>query len=58
MIRKLRNFDSNHNPISLRYIAQIRDVGGKIQPVVIAVIPEYLPKLAPPILPFGLVLQR
>ena len=52
-------FDEKHEPISPRYIAQIKDVGGgKMQPVVMGVIPEYLPKLAPPTLPEGLVLPR
>jgi branched-chain amino acid transport system substrate-binding protein len=52
------HFDADHNPISPRYIAQIREVAGKTQPVVIGVVPEYLPKLQPPTLPPGLVLPR
>jgi branched-chain amino acid transport system substrate-binding protein len=51
-------FDTDHNPISPRYIAQIRNVEGKVQPVVIATIPDYLPNLSPPSLPPGLVLPR
>jgi branched-chain amino acid transport system substrate-binding protein len=51
-------FDDHHNPIEPRYISQIREVDGKIQPVVIGKIPEYIPVLSPPTLPPDLVLPK
>jgi hypothetical protein len=51
-------FDDHHNPIEPRYIAQIREVDGKIQPVVIGKIPEFIPVMAPPTLPPDLVLPK
>ncbi len=41
-------FDKNNNPVQPRYIAEIREVDGKIQPVVIGKIDEWLPELSPP----------
>ena len=51
-------FDDHHNPIEPRYIVQIREVEGKVQPVVIGKIPEFQPVLAPPKLPPDLVLPK
>ncbi len=51
-------FDEHHNPVEPRYISQIREVDGKIQPVVIGKIPEFMPVLAPPALPPDLVLPK
>jgi branched-chain amino acid transport system substrate-binding protein len=51
-------FDEHHNPVEPRYITQIREVDGKVQPVVIGAIPEFLPILAPPALPPDLVLPK
>jgi branched-chain amino acid transport system substrate-binding protein len=51
-------FDDHHNPVEPRYISQIREVDGKIQPVVIGKIPEFMPVLAPPALPPDLVLPK
>lgn len=51
-------FDEHHNPIEPRYIAQIREVDGKIKPVVIGKIPEFIPAMAPPALPPDLVLPK
>jgi branched-chain amino acid transport system substrate-binding protein len=51
-------FDDHHNPIEPRYITQIRKVDGKVQPVVIGKIPEFIPVMAPPTLPPDLVLPK
>jgi branched-chain amino acid transport system substrate-binding protein len=52
------HFDEHHNPVEPRYIAEIREVNGKVQPVVIGKIPEFKPVLAPPALPPDLVLPK
>lgn len=52
------HFDEHHNPVEPRYIVQIREVEGKVQPVVIGKIPEFEPVLAPPKLPPDLVLPK
>jgi ABC-type branched-subunit amino acid transport system substrate-binding protein len=51
-------FDDHHNPIEPRYIAQIRKVDGKVQPVVIGKIAEFIPVMEPPALPPDLVLPK
>ena len=51
-------FDENHNPIQPRYVMQVREVNGVIQPVILGVIPEFKPVAEPPTLPAGLVLPR
>jgi branched-chain amino acid transport system substrate-binding protein len=48
-------FDANQNPILPRYIVQIREVQGTVQPVVIGTIPEFVPLMKPPTLPGDLV---
>ena len=50
-------YDDDHNPIMPRYIMQIRDVGGVVQPVILSVLPEFIPKLEAPALPAGIVLK-
>ena len=52
------HFDEHHNPVEPRYITEIREVDGKVQPVVIGKIPEFKPVLAPPALPPDLVLPK
>ncbi len=52
------HFDDNNNPIEPRYVAQIREVDGKVKPVVIGTIPDFLPVTAPPKLPADLVLPK
>jgi len=51
-------FDANNNPIQPRYIVQIREVNGQIQPVVLATIAEFIPQPEPPKLPDNLVLPK
>jgi branched-chain amino acid transport system substrate-binding protein len=51
-------FDANNNPIQPRYVMQIREVNGVIEPVVLGVIPEFKPLAEPPTLPAGLVLPH
>ncbi len=51
-------FDDGNNPVLPRVIIQIREVGGVIEPVVVGTIPEFVPVLAPPTLPAGVVLPR
>jgi branched-chain amino acid transport system substrate-binding protein len=48
-------FDEHNNPVQPRYIAQIRDVNGTIEPVILGVIPEFLPVPAAPSLPADFV---
>ena len=52
------HFDKAHNPVQPRYIMQIREVGGKIEPVVLGKIDEFQPVTKPPALPPGLVLPK
>jgi branched-chain amino acid transport system substrate-binding protein len=51
-------FDQDLNPVSPRYIAQIRDVDGEIRPVILGSTAPFVPKLQPPQLPIGLKLPR
>ncbi len=51
-------FDDNNNPIQPRYIAQIREVNGVVQPVILGTIPEFKPDPVPPTLPANLVLPK
>jgi branched-chain amino acid transport system substrate-binding protein len=51
-------FDQNNNPIQPRYIMQIREVNGVVQPVILATIPEFKPEPVPPALPADLVLPK
>ena len=51
-------FDANNNPIQPRYVMQIREVDGKIQPVMLGMIPEFMPLAEPPALPAQLVLPH
>jgi branched-chain amino acid transport system substrate-binding protein len=51
-------FDQNNNPIHPRYIMQIREVNGVVQPVILATIPEFKPEPVPPALPPDLVLPK
>ena len=51
-------FDQNNNPIQPRYIMQIREINGVVQPVILATIPEFKPEPVPPALPADLVLPK
>jgi branched-chain amino acid transport system substrate-binding protein len=51
-------FDANNNPVHPRYIIQIREVNGQVQPVVLGTIAEFIPEPATPKLPDNLVLPR
>jgi branched-chain amino acid transport system substrate-binding protein len=51
-------FDQNNNPIQPRYIMQIREVNGVVQPVILATIPEFKPEPVAPALPADLVLPK
>ena len=51
-------FDADLNPVSPRYVAQIREVDGEMRPVILGTTPPFVPKLAPPQLPPGLTLPR
>lgn len=51
-------FDANNNPIQPRYIMQIREVSGVVQPVILATMPEFNPVTEAPTLPANLVLPR
>jgi branched-chain amino acid transport system substrate-binding protein len=48
------SFSPQHAPVRPRYIDQIRDVNGKIEPVVLGTISEFSPQPKPPTLPAGL----
>jgi branched-chain amino acid transport system substrate-binding protein len=51
-------FNDKNEPIQARYISQVREVSGIIQPVVLGTIAEFAPEPKPPQLPAGLVLPR
>jgi len=51
-------FSEKNEPIQARYISQVREVNGIIQPVVLGTIPEFIPEPKPPQLPAGLVLPK
>jgi hypothetical protein len=51
-------FNEKNEPIQPRYISQVREVNGIIQPVVLATIPEFIPEPKPPQLPPDLVLPK
>jgi len=51
-------FNEKNEPIQPRYISQVREVNGVIQPVVLGTIAEFLPEARPPELPGGLVLPK
>jgi branched-chain amino acid transport system substrate-binding protein len=51
-------FDEHNNPVQPRYVIQIREVGGVIQPVILATIPEFKPVAEPPALPPGFSLPK
>jgi branched-chain amino acid transport system substrate-binding protein len=51
-------FDENNNPIQPRYIMQIREVNGVVQPVILGTIAEFKPDPVPPSLPSDLVLPK
>jgi branched-chain amino acid transport system substrate-binding protein len=51
-------FSEKNEPIQPRYIAQVREVNGTIQPVVLGTIKEFIPELEPPQLPANLVLPK
>ena len=50
--------NEKNEPIQPRYISQVREVNGVIQPVVLGTIAEFLPEARPPELPGGLVLPK
>jgi branched-chain amino acid transport system substrate-binding protein len=50
-------FDDRHNPIMPRYIMQIREIDGVVQPVILSVLPEFIPRFDPPNLPSSAVLK-
>jgi branched-chain amino acid transport system substrate-binding protein len=51
-------FDDNNNPISARYIMQIRTTGDGVAPVIFAVLPNFAPEPKPPVFPKGVVFPR
>jgi branched-chain amino acid transport system substrate-binding protein len=51
-------FDENNNPIQPRYIMQIREVNGVVQPVILGTIAEFKPDPVPLALPPDLVLPK
>src|SRR6516162_3511528 len=51
-------FNEKNEPIQPRYISQVREVNGVIQPVVLGTIPEFIPEPKPPHLPPDLVLPK
>ena len=51
-------FSEKNEPIQPRYISQVREVNGVIQPVVLGTIPEFIPEPKPPHLPPDLVLPK
>jgi hypothetical protein len=51
-------FSEKNEPIQPRYISQVREVNGIIQPVVLGTIPEFIPEPKPPKLPPDLVLPK
>lgn len=51
-------FNDRNEPVQPRYITQVREVDGNIEPVILGVIPEFLPEPIAPQLPEGLVLPR
>jgi len=51
-------FNERNEAIQPRYISQVREVNGVIQPVVLGTIAEFIPEAKPPELPAGLVLPR
>lgn len=51
-------FNENNEPIQPRYISQVREVNGTIQPVVFGTIPEFIPEPKPPQLPAELILPK
>jgi branched-chain amino acid transport system substrate-binding protein len=51
-------FNDKNEPIQPRYISQVREVNGVIQPVVLGTIAEFAPEARPPELPAGLVLPK
>ena len=51
-------FNEKNEPIQPRYISQVREVNGVIQPVVLGTIAEFAPEARPPELPAGLVLPK
>jgi branched-chain amino acid transport system substrate-binding protein len=51
-------FDANNNPVQPRYVIQIREVGGAVQPVIFATIPEFRSESGPPALPANLAFPK
>ena len=51
-------FSEKNEPIQPRYISQVREVNGVIQPVVLGTISEFIPEPKPPQLPAGLTLPK
>ena len=51
-------FSEKNEPIQPRYISQVREVNGIIQPVVLGTIPEFIPEPKPLQLPADLVLPK
>jgi branched-chain amino acid transport system substrate-binding protein len=51
-------FNEKNEPIQPRYISQVSEVNGVIQPVVLGTIAEFVPEARPPELPAGLVLPK
>jgi branched-chain amino acid transport system substrate-binding protein len=51
-------FNEKNEPIQPRYISQVREVNGVIQPVVLGTIAEFVPEPRPPELPANLVLPK
>ena len=51
-------FNEKNEPIQPRYISQVREVNGIIQPVVLGTIREFIPEPKPPQLPSDLVLPK
>jgi branched-chain amino acid transport system substrate-binding protein len=51
-------FTAGNMPVSPRYIAQIQEVDGKVEPKIIGVIPEFIPEPKPITLPAGLNLPK
>src|SRR6185503_260755 len=51
-------FDANNDPVQPRYVMQIREVGGAVQPVILGALPEYAPGGGPPQIPADLKLPK
>ena len=51
-------FDANNDPVQARYVTQIREVGGVVQPVILGALPDYQPAGGPPQIPADLKLPK